>query len=92
VQALQGRLVHVACADGGHRRQATHRIQAGADHAPMDPVEAEMADQLRTHVDAPGHQRRRQAGDLQAQHLIEDDLFLEDGLQAGDELRFEFAD
>jgi hypothetical protein len=34
----------------------------------------------------------RQAGDLQAQHLVEDNLFLKDGFQAGDELRFEFAD
>jgi hypothetical protein len=39
-----------------------------------------------------GHQRGREAGNLQAQHLVEDNLFLEDGLQAGDELRFEFAD
>ena len=92
VKALQRQLVHVARADGGHHRQPAHRIQTGADDTPVDAVETEMADQLRAHVDACGHLRGREAGDLQAEYLVEDDALLEDGLQAGDEFGLEFVD
>jgi hypothetical protein len=57
----------------------------------VDAVVAVVAHELRLHFDARGHALGEQAGDLQAEHLVEDDFFFEDGLEAGDELGFEFG-
>jgi hypothetical protein len=60
VQALLGRLVHVARANGGHHGQAAHGIQPGADHAAVDAVVGIVAHQLGPHVDARHHAARAQ--------------------------------
>ena len=91
VQALLGRLVHVAGTDGGHDGQAAHGVQPGADDAAVHPVVAEVPHQFAAHVDAGGDMVRVQAGDLQAQHLVEDDPFFKDGLEALDEGGLEFG-
>ncbi|RYY90371.1 MAG: hypothetical protein EOO24_32755 [Comamonadaceae bacterium] len=76
-------------ADGRHRRQAGHRVEPGADHAAVQPVVLEVADQRGLHRDAPLHAVGLHAGDLQPQHLVEDDLLLEDLLDRRDELGLE---
>ena len=45
------RLVHVARADGGHHRQAAHRVERGADHAAVQALVAVVPDQLRPHLE-----------------------------------------
>src|SRR6185369_11877300 len=62
----------------------------GADHAAMQPLIKEVADQVLLHLDPPGHSLGFQAGDLQAQHPVEENPLLEYLLQAGDEFGLEF--
>ena len=89
VQALLGRLAHVLGANGGHHGQATHGIQPGTDHPAVDAVVGIVAHQLRPHVDARHHLLRGNAGDLEPQQLVEDDLLFKDGGEPGEELGFE---
>jgi hypothetical protein len=84
-QALLGRLVHVARADGRHHRQAGGGVQHRADHAAVQALVLVVADQLGPHVDAAAHALARQLGHLQAQQGVEDDALLEQLRQAGDE-------
>ena len=88
VQALQRRLVHVACAYGGHDGQPAHGVQAGADDAAVDPVESEVPHQLRAHVDARDYAGRLQRSNLQAQNLVEDNALFKNGFEAGDKFFF----
>jgi len=55
----------------------------------MHPVVGEVAHQIGPHVDAGGGQFGAQGLDLQAQHLVEDDLLFKDAAQAVDELGLE---
>ncbi len=51
-QALNGRLIHMASAYGGHAGQAAHSVKSCADHAAMDPIETVVAHQVGFHIDA----------------------------------------
>ena len=53
VQALLGRLVHMARANRRHHRQGAHPIQSGTDDAAVDTVVGVVADQLGLHINAP---------------------------------------
>ena len=69
-----GGFAHVLGANGGHHGQSAHGVQPGADHAAVDAVVGIVAHQLRPHVDARHHLLRGNAGDLEPQQLVEDDL------------------
>jgi hypothetical protein len=89
LQPLLRRFVHVARADGRHHGQPAHRVEPRADHAAVQAVECVVADEFALHGDVADDAFGLQAGDLQAQHLVEHDPLLEDLLQAGDEILFE---
>ena len=91
LQPLQWRLLEVARADRGHHRQAAHRVQPGADHAAVQSLVGEVADQLGPHLDVPGDALGRHDVDLQAQHAVEHHALFEHLLEHGDELGLESA-
>ena len=90
LQALGRRLVHVPRPDGGHAGQAAHGIQTGTDHAAVNSVVAVMPDQLLAHVDATFDIGGLEFGDLQAQHLVENNFFFKDAFQALQKFRLKF--
>ena len=59
--------------------------------AAVDAVVGEVPHQLRTHVDARLHPVGQDLQDLQAQHLVEDNLFFKDGGEALDKLGLELG-
>ena len=73
----------------GHHCQASHGIEPGADDPTMNPVVDKVPDHFTPHVNAPGRTLRPDRGDLEAQHVIEDDPFFEDGSELSYELGFE---
>ena len=89
VQALLGRFVHVLGAERGHHGQATHGVQPGTDGAAVDAVVGKVADELGAHGDAAGGAVGTQLGHLEAQHLVENDFFLEQLGQGGNEFGLE---
>ena len=55
----------------------------------MKPVVNEVPDQFAPHVDAPAHTLRPDRSDLETEHVVEDDLFFENGGEPLNELGFE---
>ena len=88
LQPLQGRLVHVARANGRHHGQPAHRVESGADNAAMNTVVGIVADQFMAHVEARRDPVGLERRDLQAEQLVEHNFFFKDGRQSGDELFF----
>jgi hypothetical protein len=89
MQTLRRRFVQVPGTDRRHDGKPAHGIDTGTDDATVQPVGA--ADQFRSHDNGTGNPLRLDRGDLQSEHPVEGDHFLENMPQTGNKFGLELA-